>query len=76
MTHLAVVPVTAFMRTIAGCRRKPFRIGNVARSLVRMERVSAMHAGLGLDHNAQNTRESRLGGVQSDQINWRRPEIR
>lgn len=48
-------PVTAFMRTEGGCGRKPVRIGQVTPWVVQIERVAAMHAGLGLDHTDQDT---------------------
>jgi hypothetical protein len=46
--HLAMELVSAFMRTINGCSGKPVRIGQVTPSVVRVERVAAMNAGLDL----------------------------
>jgi hypothetical protein len=48
MPHIAVVPVTAILRTINRCGRKPCRIGQVTPSVVRIEGMAAMHAGLDL----------------------------
>jgi hypothetical protein len=56
MPHFAMEPVTAFMRTIGGCGRKPVRVGQVTPPVVRIECVAAMYAGLGLDHIGQGTR--------------------
>jgi hypothetical protein len=48
MPHIAVVPVAAILRTINRCGRKPCRIGQVTPSVVRIEGMAAMHAGLDL----------------------------
>lgn len=55
MPHFAMEPVAAFLRAIVCCGRKPVRIGHVTRSLVRIERVTAMYAGPGLAHTVQVT---------------------
>lgn len=56
MPDIAMEAVTAFMRTIDRRGRKPLRIGEVTLAGVRIERVAAMYAGLGLDHTVEGTR--------------------
>jgi len=59
MHHFEMVTVTAFRRTKNRCGRLPFRIGQVTPSVVRIERVAAMYAGLDLrlgSHIGQGTR--------------------
>jgi hypothetical protein len=60
MHHFEMVPVTAFVRTKDRCGRLPFRIGQITPSVVSIERVAAMYAGLHLclgSHVGQGTRD-------------------
>ena len=71
MPHLAMVAVTAIRRAIVRCGRKPLRIGQVAPSVVRIERVAAMYAGLDFDlglgsHAGQGTRRGPESVLLSD----------
>jgi len=59
MPHFAMEPVTTMGRTINRCVRKPIRIAQVTPSVVRIESVAAMYAGLHLglgSHAGQGTR--------------------
>jgi hypothetical protein len=70
MHHLAVVAVTAFVRTKNCGVRKPVRIGQVTTlSVVRIEGVAAMYAGLDLrlgSHIGQGTRDDPKSVLISD----------
>jgi hypothetical protein len=71
MPHIAMVSVTAIGRTVIRCVRKPVRLEQVTPSVVRIERVAAMHAGLDLDlglgsHAGQGTRHGPKSVLVSD----------
>jgi hypothetical protein len=71
MHHFEMVSVTAILRTIDRRGRMPLRIRQVAPSVVRIESVAAMYAGLLLDlgvgsHTGQGTRHGPKSVLISD----------